>query len=52
MNTGKLLRLGTYLNILNFELQYEWTPPQIFFCENRVSQLLGRNYLQLAGTEI
>ena len=20
------------LNVLKFELQYEWTPPQIFFC--------------------
>ena len=31
------------LDILKFELQYEWTPPQIFFCEYRVLQLLYHN---------
>ena len=28
------------LNVLKFELQYKWIPPQIFFCEYCVSQLL------------
>ena len=31
------------LNVLKFELPYEWTPPQIFFCGYRVLQLLCHN---------
>ena len=31
------------LDILKFKLQYEWTPPQIFFCRYRVLQLLCHN---------
>ena len=31
------------LNVLKFELQYEWTPPQIFICRYRVLQLLCHN---------
>ena len=27
------------LNVLKFELQYQWTPPQIFFCGYRALQL-------------
>ena len=27
------------LNVLKFELQYEWIPPQLFFCGYRVLQL-------------
>ena len=27
-----------YFNVLKFELQYEWTPPLIFFCGYRVLQ--------------
>ena len=53
MNAGKLLRLSTYhcklfffyfdLNVLKFELQHEWTPPQIFLCGYRVLQLFCHN---------
>ena len=31
------------LNVLRFELQYKWTPPQIFFCGYRVLQLFCPN---------
>ena len=31
------------VNVLKFELQYEWTPPKIFFCGHRVSQLFCHN---------
>ena len=31
------------LNVLKFELQYEWAPPQIFFCGHRVLQLFCHN---------
>ena len=27
------------LYILKFELQYEWTPPQVFFCRSHILQL-------------
>ena len=30
-------------NVLKFELQYDWTPPQIFFCRHHVSQLFCHN---------
>ena len=47
LNVGKRVRLSTYhyklfyfnLNVLKFELQYEWTRPQIFFCAYRILQL-------------
>ena len=31
------------LNVLKFELQYEWVSPQKFFCEYCVLQLLCHN---------
>ena len=31
------------LNVLKFELQYEWASPQIFFCGYRLLQLLCHN---------
>ena len=48
------------LNVLKFELQYEWTPLQICFCGYRVIQLFCDNvegahdirYSQKAGNEI
>ena len=49
VDAGKLLRLRVYitgnyfyfnLNISKFELQYEWTPPYIYFCGYRVFQLM------------
>ena len=51
VNARKLLRLSTYhykllyfnLNILTFELEYEWTPPQIFFCGCCILQLFCHN---------
>ena len=49
MNAGKLLRLNTYhcfyfnSNALKIELQYQWTPPQIFFCRYRLLQLFSHN---------
>ena len=52
MSAGKPLRLSTHisanrfyfnLNVLKFELQYEWTPTQIFFCGYHVLQLLCHN---------
>ena len=58
VNAEKLLRLSTYhcklslfnLNVLKFELHYEWTPPQI------ISQCRGSPWHQvwseLAGAEI
>ena len=45
-NAGKLLRLSTYhcqlfiyLNVLKFELQHEWTVPQVFSSGCRVLHL-------------
>ena len=32
-----------YITAVCFELQYEWTPPQIFLCGYRVLQLFCRN---------
>ena len=32
-----------FLNVLKFEFQHAWTPPQIFFCGYRVLQLFCRN---------
>ena len=32
-----------YLNVLLFELQHEWTPPQIIFCRHCVLQLFCHN---------
>ena len=49
MNAGKLLRLNTYhcfyfnSNALKIELQYQWTPPQTFFCRYRLLQLFSHN---------
>ena len=51
VNAWKLLRFSPYhlklillnLNVLKFELQYEWTSSQIFFCGYRVLQLFCRN---------
>ena len=49
VNAGKLLRLNTYhcfyfnSNALKIELQYQWTPPQIFFCRYRLLQLFSHN---------
>ena len=34
------LRIAFILNVLKFELQYEWTPPKILFCGYRILQLL------------
>ena len=31
------------LNVLKFELQYEWTPPRRIFCGYRVLQLFCHN---------
>ena len=37
------IHMRVNLNVLKFELPYEWTPPQIFFCGYRVLQLLCHN---------
>ena len=37
------------LNVLKFELQYEWTASQIFFCRYRVLQLFCHN---VEGTHV
>ena len=31
------------LNILKFELHYEWTPSPVFFCGHQVLQLFSHN---------
>ena len=33
----------TSLNVWKFELQYEWTSPQTFFCRYRILQPLRHN---------
>ena len=51
VNEGNLLRLSPYhcklflfyFNVLKFELQKEWTPPQMFFCEYCVLHILCHN---------
>ena len=47
MNAGKLFTVEHMslqnLNVLKFELQYEWTPLQIFFRGYRVLQLFCQN---------
>ena len=41
--TSTVEYISRYFNVLKFESQYKWTPPQIFHCGHRVLQLFCHN---------